>query len=157
MNLPPVRQLVLKDNQLFHKTSSVTPIPFMNTPEISIVGKGRAQPYSRESGFWTYPFDLNANVDPIWVELFQKHIGLNRDAAPSFSVKRMTLECVPGNLDIRYKAIKDAIRMTNTEYETQRENLITRVKEDMIKRDDESQQNVKAAGEIRQAFDNLEL
>ena len=47
--------------------------------------------------------------------------------------------------------------MTNTEYETQRENLITRVKEDMLKRDAESQQNVKAAGEIRQAFDNLEL
>jgi hypothetical protein len=171
MEIPPLESLLVKDGQLFARarhefarerheglgSTSKNIVPFMNVPEIRIVGKGDARPISQPPGYWRYPFDLNAAVDPIWNEFFIKHISLNSDAAPLFENKTMILECIPENLIFRYDAIKAVISKTNTEYEVEREKLITRVEQDMFRRDAEAKQKAEARDKIEKAFDQLEL
>ena len=131
----------------------------MNTPEISIVGKGGSTPDEQRQGLvWIYSFTLNARTDFAWDELFRKNFSFSaHGGAPEFKGTNMVLTCEPVNLKSRYDAVKAAMPQTNADYKTERANLIKRVEQEQQTREAETKKKEEGERQIRTEFDNLEL
>jgi hypothetical protein len=155
---PPIQdKLFLKNGGLF-QGAGASGTPYMNTPEISIIGKEGSTPDAQKHGLvWTYSFALNAPADFIWEELFRKNFSFSGHVAPEFKGASMLLTCGPVNLQSRYDAVKAAMLKTNADYKTARTNLIEWVGREQQAREAEAQRKAEVERKIKKEFDNLKL
>ncbi|MGA8656845.1 MAG: hypothetical protein WB586_11920 [Chthoniobacterales bacterium] len=155
----PLDMLLINKGQLLQRiaTNLKHAVPYMDTGEVEIRGKGNPKSVAEPAGYGEYPFELNTSPDPVWRKLFSENIRLNQDAQPVFKTKWMVVVCDPVNLKRFYQDIKHAMDKTNAAYKIEREQVIKRVEREMAKQESEEKRKAGEEQKVRRAFDELEL
>ena len=133
----PLDSLLIDHERLFERSPKDPEqlVPYMASKEVRIVGRGEPRRADEAGSSWKYPFGVNTNPDFVWKELFLRAIRLNPDLAIAFKGGQMILTCDSVNLERFYREIKTAIGKANAAYKSEREEVYTRVKQEMAKRE----------------------
>jgi hypothetical protein len=119
----PIGKLFINDGKIFerHPSNPQHHIPYLETPEISIIEKIGSKDLSNKEV--EYSFKLNAPTCATWRELFNMRL----DYPVDIHGKSISFNCIPANLEGRYNRAKEIVQQTNTAYQEEKVQLISAV------------------------------
>ena len=148
----PLNELTVYNGQLMHRQKApLAAKPYLDTPPITITRKEKLAELPNDEV--SYTFKLSHPVDPIWSEIFKKHL----DVPSRVSGSQLEISCIPANLNSRYARAKEAIERTNREYAKVKEELMTQVAELEARHKNDSDAKKQRSKTISDQFDELEL
>lgn len=157
----PWRELILRDDKLFHAPPRKEEIEYLSTPAVEITGKKEVIA-AADGARASYAFQLNTAPDLFWRQRFSKNLqvmpkGIHRaDLRAEFQDDTLLLLCMPSRLEAKYAFVKSTIARTNADYEAEKRRVRERVAGGNGKPDRQSAATARVQ-KIRDRWDRLEL
>ena len=148
----PIQDLWLKNGRIMHVRRDGLVLPYMETPAVTIVQRGQVSDPDVD-GLVRYPFKLNTSPHFVWCEFLGKH----RNVPIRVHEDILILACQPDVLKEKYTLVKDAIALTNRDYEEEKRQLIPILQNKSDKEPEAAGDAQQWRAQLQKDFESLEL